>query len=113
MIEIARVIARYPINHLVVINTYPLATTFVHGLPAIKPNNGIGGLGGAYLKPIALAHVVLFREYLPNVPIIAVGGVSKAGDVADFLKAGATAIQVGTAMQNHGIKILDELSAKF
>ena len=113
MIRIAELISDFPLNHLVVINTYPFATAFIKGKSVIKPNEGIGGLGGNYLKPIALAHVSFFKKQLPNLPIVGVGGICSDSDIQDFIDAGATAIQVGTAIQNHGVKLLDELSVKF
>lgn len=113
IVKIAEAISKFPLNHLVVINTYPFATAFIEGETAIRPNNGIGGLGGSYLKPIALAHVSMFKEYLPNLPIVGVGGIGNTTDIEDFIDAGATAVQVGTAIQTHGIKLLDELASQF
>lgn len=111
--KITEVLSKYPINHLIAINTYPFASAFVNAKPVIVPNNGIGGLGGSYLKPIALAHVILLQNYLPDIPVVAVGGISTASDVEDFLQAGATAIQVGTAIHNQGVELLDELATQF
>ncbi len=64
-------------------------------------DNGTGGLSGPALKPIALRMVYEvareFRESFPNVPIIGLGGIMTAEDALEFLMAGATAIQIGTA----------------
>ncbi|MSQ13877.1 MAG: dihydroorotate dehydrogenase [Dehalococcoidia bacterium] len=55
-----------------------------------------GGVSGPALKPVALAAV--FRVYeAVRVPIIGVGGVTTGEDALEFLMAGATAVQVGTA----------------
>ena len=107
----AAVLRKYPINHIVLINTYPLASILVDGEKVIMPNDGVGGLGGKSLKPIALAHVILFKKYMPDTPIIGVGGIETKEDVRDFIKAGASAVQVGTALHSHGLDLLDELSA--
>ncbi len=56
-----------------------------------------GGLSGPAIKPIALRMVWETHRALPDLPIIGVGGVATADDALEFLVAGASAIQVGTA----------------
>jgi|TARA_B100001105_G_scaffold97531_1_gene77699 dihydroorotate dehydrogenase (NAD+) catalytic subunit len=58
---------------------------------------GRGGLSGPAIRPVAVRAVFDTREALPAVPIIGVGGVASAVDVVEFLLAGASAVQVGTA----------------
>ncbi len=57
---------------------------------------GIGGLSGPAIKPVALRMV---WEVAPRVqiPVIGVGGIVSAEDAIEFLVAGASAVQVGTA----------------
>jgi dihydroorotate dehydrogenase (NAD+) catalytic subunit len=57
-----------------------------------------GGLSGAAVKPVALRCVYDIREELPDVPIIGCGGVSNWRDAVEFFLAGASAVQVGTAV---------------
>lgn len=57
-----------------------------------------GGLSGAAIKPVALRCVYDIREALPDVPIIGCGGVSSWSDAVEFMLAGASAVQVGTAV---------------
>jgi dihydroorotate dehydrogenase (NAD+) catalytic subunit len=57
-----------------------------------------GGLSGAAIKPVALRCVYEIREALSDVPIIGCGGVSSWRDAVEFLLAGASAVQVGTAL---------------
>ena len=111
--EISDVLSKYKINHLVLINTYPFASMYVEGKNSIKPNDGVGGLGGSYLKPIALAHVKLFKAQLPNMPIVGVGGIQNSRDMDDFLRAGADAIQLGTILEIKGTQVLNDLSSDF
>jgi dihydroorotate dehydrogenase (fumarate) len=106
--DILRVVQKYPVNHLILINTYPFAINYFNNKPSILPNNGIGGLGGKYLKPIALAHVALFKEFAPDIPIVGVGGITSPQDVKDFLKTGATAVQIGSYL-NESVSVIDEL----
>jgi dihydroorotate dehydrogenase (NAD+) catalytic subunit len=59
--------------------------------------NDIGGLSGPAIKPLALRMVWDVRRALPELPIIGIGGISNVDDVLEFLVAGASAVQVGTA----------------
>ena len=55
-----------------------------------------GGLSGPAIKPVALRMVWQVANAV-KIPVIGMGGISSARDAIDFLLAGATAIQVGTA----------------
>jgi dihydroorotate dehydrogenase (NAD+) catalytic subunit len=55
-----------------------------------------GGLSGACVKPIALRMVWQTSKAI-SIPIVGLGGISSASDAIEFLLAGASAIQVGTA----------------
>jgi dihydroorotate dehydrogenase (NAD+) catalytic subunit len=59
--------------------------------------NDIGGLSGPAIKPIALRMVWEVARALPGYPIIGIGGIASAADALEFLVAGASAVQVGTA----------------
>jgi dihydroorotate dehydrogenase (NAD+) catalytic subunit len=59
--------------------------------------NDVGGLSGPAIKPLALYMVWSVAQALPSLPIMGVGGISNADDALEFLVAGASAIQVGTA----------------
>jgi dihydroorotate dehydrogenase (NAD+) catalytic subunit len=58
--------------------------------------NIIGGLSGPAVKPIAL-RMVWQTARAVQIPVIGIGGISTAEDAAEFLLAGATAVQIGTA----------------
>jgi dihydroorotate dehydrogenase (NAD+) catalytic subunit len=58
--------------------------------------NVTGGLSGPAIKPLALRAVWRIAQ-LKAVPVIAVGGIGTIDDVMEFLVAGASAVQVGTA----------------
>lgn len=58
--------------------------------------NGYGGLSGPAIKPVALFMVYeVFKSV--NVPIVGCGGITNARDAIEFIMAGASAVQVGTA----------------
>ena len=58
--------------------------------------NTIGGLSGPAIKPVALRMVWQVSQAL-EIPVIGIGGISSWQDAIEFILAGATAIQVGTA----------------
>jgi dihydroorotate dehydrogenase (NAD+) catalytic subunit len=57
---------------------------------------GRGGLSGPAIKPIALRMVADAVEAV-HIPVIGIGGIASGRDAAEYLAAGATAVQVGTA----------------
>jgi dihydroorotate dehydrogenase (NAD+) catalytic subunit len=57
---------------------------------------GFGGLSGPAIKPIAL-RLVCQAARAVKIPVIGLGGIAGGEDAAEFLIAGATAVQVGTA----------------
>ena len=74
----------------------------------------IGGLSGPAIKPIALRAVWEVHAAIPELPIIASGGVRSGADAAEMMMAGATAVSVGTALLTDpaaGTRVRDELAA--
>lgn len=61
-----------------------------------KLANVIGGLSGPAVKPVALRMVWQVASAV-SIPVIGIGGIGTAEDAIEFLLAGATAVQVGTA----------------
>ncbi len=58
--------------------------------------NVIGGLSGPAIKPVALRMVWQVAQAI-SLPVIGIGGITTAADALEFLLAGASAVQVGTA----------------
>jgi len=74
-------------------------------------SNVTAGLSGPAIKPIAL-RMVYDASKAVKIPVIGMGGISTAVDVVEFLLAGATAVQIGTASYWDPCateKIVDEL----
>ena len=69
------------------------------GMPILS--NRIGGLSGSAIKPIAVRCVYEIYEQV-KVPIIGCGGVTNWRDAVEFLLAGTTAVQIGTAVAIKG-----------
>jgi dihydroorotate dehydrogenase (NAD+) catalytic subunit len=58
--------------------------------------NVLGGLSGPAIKPIALRAIYQVARAV-RVPLVGIGGIASVDDVMEFLVAGATAVQIGTA----------------
>jgi dihydroorotate dehydrogenase (NAD+) catalytic subunit len=59
-------------------------------------SNGMGGLSGPAIRPIAVRMVYECRQAV-TIPVVGMGGIMNARDAIEFMIAGATAVQVGTA----------------
>ena len=73
---------------------------------------GRGGVSGPAIHPVAVRAVYDVHEALPKVPIVGVGGTASGVDAVEFLLAGASAVEVGTATfadPRAPGRILDEL----
>jgi dihydroorotate dehydrogenase (NAD+) catalytic subunit len=74
--------------------------------------NVTAGLSGPAIKPIAL-RMVYDAAHAVRIPVIGMGGISTAADVVEFILAGATAVEIGTASYWDPCateKIVDELN---
>jgi dihydroorotate dehydrogenase (NAD+) catalytic subunit len=125
IVEIALAVTEAGADALTVINTLRGMMIDIKGK---KPSLGnvIGGLSGPAIKPIAL-YMVYKVAGAVKVPVVGCGGIRCAEDALEFLFAGASAVQVGTAnlnnpqaavevldgieryMQENGIKKLDDI----
>lgn len=93
--EIARAVEAAGADCLSLINTVRgMAVNVETRKPRLK--NVIGGLSGPAIKPIAL-RMVYETWRAVKLPVVGVGGITSALDALEFLIAGASAVQVGTA----------------
>ena len=75
--------------------------------------NNTGGVSGAGVKPIAVRMVYEAAQAV-KIPVVGMGGITCAEDAIEFLMAGATAVQVGTANFTNPLvcpKIIEDLNA--
>ena len=91
VVENARAAEAAGADGLTVMNTIPALTIDVRVQKILVR----GGLSGPAIKPVAL-RAVYDVSGVVNVPVIGSGGVASGTDVAEFMLAGATAVQVGT-----------------
>lgn len=108
--QIAAVIKKYPVKFVTCINSLGngLAIDVKTERPMIKPKGGFGGIGGGYSKFHALANVRRFYELFEDkIQVIGVGGVYTGADAFEFILAGASAVQIGTAFLQKGPGIFE------
>jgi dihydroorotate dehydrogenase (NAD+) catalytic subunit len=91
VVENARAAEAAGVDGLTVMNTIPALTIDVRAQKILVR----GGLSGPAIKPVALRAVYDVSGAV-NVPVVGSGGVAYGTDVAEFMLAGATAVQIGT-----------------
>jgi dihydroorotate dehydrogenase (NAD+) catalytic subunit len=95
VLPLARAARQAGADALTIANTMPaMALDPISGKSSL--GRATGGLSGPPLRPIALKLVWELSKQV-SVPIVACGGIETAYDALQFLRAGATAVQVGTA----------------
>jgi dihydroorotate dehydrogenase (NAD+) catalytic subunit len=108
VVELAEIAERNGADALTIMNTVKaMAIDVETAMPILA--NGIGGLSGPAVKPIALRHVFdVFEEV--EIPIVGCGGIVGWRDAVEFLLAGASAVQIGTAVAVKGLGVFAEVS---
>lgn len=80
---------------VVIANTYPALCINAHNQRS-RLGSTTGGLSGAGIKPITM-RLVYEANRVTNIPIVGLGGIANPTDVAEYMAAGASAVEVGTA----------------
>ena len=93
--QMAKISANEGADALSITNTF-LAMSIDSETRRPRLSNVTGGLSGPAIKPIAL-RMVYEAARAVSIPILGMGGITTAEDIVEFLLAGATAVQVGTA----------------
>ncbi|MGD8836420.1 MAG: dihydroorotate dehydrogenase [Desulfobacteraceae bacterium] len=95
VVQIAKSVEEAGADAVSLINTL---TGMAIDIQSRKPKiaNVTGGLSGPAIKPVAVRMVWQVAQAV-NVPVIGIGGIMTADDALEFIIAGATAVQVGTA----------------
>jgi len=88
-----------------------LLIDYINEETLINPNNGFGGIGGLYCKPIALANIHQFYKRLNNkIDIIGCGGISSGQDIFEMILSGASLVQIGSNLIKEGLPIFERLN---
>jgi len=95
IVRVARAVEKAGADALSAINTIlGLSVDVYTRRPRLA--TGMGGLSGPAIKPIALRMVYQIASAV-RIPVIGIGGIATVEDALEFLIAGATAVQIGTA----------------
>nr|WP_164875642.1 dihydroorotate oxidase [Apibacter sp. HY039] len=106
----AEILNQFPIKFVTCINSIGNALFIDDEAVVIKPKGGFGGIGGAYVKPTALANVRMFYKLLrKDIAIIGCGGVENGRDVFEHILCGASMVQVGTQLMKDDISVFSRL----
>ena len=73
--------------------------------------NKVGGLSGPAIKPVGVRCVFEIHEAV-DIPVIGVGGIASGRDAVEYIMAGASAVQIGTAVWMHGPGIFSKVSGE-
>ena len=71
--------------------------------------NKVGGLSGPAIKPIAIRCVHEIYDAV-KIPILGCGGIAKWQDAVEFMQAGASAVQIGTAIATKGLNVFKQVT---
>lgn len=95
IVSIAKAVEKAGADGITMINTLMgMKIDLKTGKPVLA--NKTGGFSGPAIKPVAIRMIYQVYEAV-NIPIIGMGGIMNAYDVLEFLYAGASAVEVGTA----------------
>jgi len=107
IIEIGLAAQQGGANGVVAINTFSALKIDVNTKRPIL-SHGTGGLSGKAIHPIAVKKVFDLYKVL-KIPIIGCGGIDSWQDVVEFFLAGASAVQIGTALYK-GIELINQIN---
>jgi len=112
--KVSEVLLKYKVDFISSINTVSaLVIDAQKESVIIKPKNGVGGLGGDFVKPVGLLNVRSFYERIGDkIDIIGVGGVRTGTDAFEYALAGACAVQVGSAFAHEGEEIFTKIDTE-
>lgn len=125
IVEMAKVCEEEGADGISLVNTFKAMAIDIKNKKPVF-DNVTAGLSGPAIKPIALRMVYEVCQAV-SIPVVGMGGIMNAGDVIEFIMAGATCVQIGTAnftdpkigekiiadlnkyMEENNIKSLDEI----
>ncbi len=106
--EVARAAQGAGANAITAINTaLGMAVNVDSGYPIL--GGTLGGLSGPALHPIAVRAIYQIRRAV-DLPIIGVGGVQDWRSAMEMMMVGASAVQIGSAVTDHGLEIFRDVT---
>jgi dihydroorotate dehydrogenase (NAD+) catalytic subunit len=108
IVEIAKAAERGNADGIVAINTVKAMSI---NLEIARPilSHKTGGYSGKAIKPIGVRCIFDIYEHT-SLPLIGVGGVMNGADAIEYIMAGASAVQIGTAVYTRGIDVFHKIS---
>jgi len=108
IVEIAEAAAKAGSDAITAINTVrAMAIDVETGYPVLA--NAIGGLSGPAIKSIAVRCVYEISRSV-KIPVIGCGGIMTWEDAVEFILAGATAVEIGTAVAYRGLHVFKDIT---
>jgi len=107
IVEVAAAAEKAGADALTATNTIRAMAIDVEAAQPILSNK-VGGLSGPALKPISLRCVYEIYEHV-KIPIIGSGGISTWRDAVEYLLAGASALQIGSAVAYEGLEVFRKI----
>lgn len=113
--QITNILKKFPLNFITCINSLGngLLVDLETENTRIRPKNGMGGIGGIYVKPIGLSNVrnfyLEFQKQNVKIDIIGCGGITCGEDALEYILCGASAVQIGTQLYQEGTDVFTRI----
>ncbi len=106
--EVARAAEKGGADAVTAINTVKAMVIDVETAKPVLANR-VGGLSGPAIKPIAVRCVYEIYDAV-EIPVIGCGGIDMWQDAVEFMEAGASAVQIGTAIATKGVSVFRQVT---
>jgi dihydroorotate dehydrogenase (NAD+) catalytic subunit len=106
--EVAKAAEKAGASAITAINTVKAMAIDIETAQPILGNK-VGGLSGPAIKPIAIRCVYQVYKAV-KIPVIGCGGIETWQDAVEFMQAGASAVQIGTAIATQGLTIFSQIT---
>jgi len=108
IVELAKAAERGGADAVTAINTVKAMVIDIETGKTVLGNK-MGGLSGPAIKPIAVRCIYEIYEAV-KIPVIGCGGITTWRDAVEFIQAGATAVQIGTAIAAKGVHVFKQVT---
>lgn len=113
--QVSDILIKYDIDFITCVNSIGngLIIDWKNESTVIKPKEGLGGIGGVFIKPTGLANVnmfyKLFKKKNSNIKVIGCGGIQTGIDAFEYILCGAHMVQIGTQYQREDVGVFDRM----
>lgn len=109
--QVTNILKKYPLHFITCVNSIGngLLVDLENRTTRIRPKDGMGGIGGMYIKPIGLSNVrnfyLEFKKQQVPIQVIGCGGIQNGEDVLEYILCGASAVQIGTQLYREDVGV--------